>query len=688
MDSLDFLVDKKLLTATYRPIKPISAIKVVSSGVIFQQRCHNGLPYDIAVSWLQKSIRLGLTEQAYYCAYHIAELGKLFRSHLLNRLITILSEDIGPAEPQLASIIEGLYFESRALEKEGRLDEVQNNIIKMITYLSKARKSRITDWLIHDCDVSLEPNEEFETAAELVHMAVVECKKRTKLKVKVKVSYGETVTEKQLAVYEIWVLLLDICSPCHTEDIVSLLRLFMVRGPEYGILHLAHAITLVYMSNPVSIPILPELPIWSSFKDLDPPILNSAVDMHTFYGRKYLGRTMLDFLRSGSVLKNWTPFPDEIELITKFTAALDPPIIEDSVPRKYQKEIVETALRHLSIDKCGWLLMACGTGKTKTSYWIMKKHLAGASAGASDRLFIVITPFLEILRQFYMCWAAMNRMHQIKSISGIMASCTDVFEKDDYSNFEYINGKGQLDAFLTYPDKIKFIFTTYASLPKLLDKGLVPDLVVYDEAHHLKFHKMFHCGHELFLTATPHQSAQSFGHIIARYNLRNAIDDGFLTPYKVGIFEISDNVDCLVYIQNIHKKTIVYCKNNSLARGFYHEWLDRGGEDANAFYVDCKTPKKERLRIFSAYRNNERSVIFNCAILGEGVDFTDCDSILIQSGYISPTRVVQAMGRPLRLNRGKDIAGVYMLNDDKVGTRLSGMSQYDPNVWELVEYLE
>ena len=121
MQSLDFLIDKGLIDQDQRPIRQIGPIKIVRHGVIMQQLCRNGLRYDIAVSWLQKAIRRGLVHDALYCAYQIADLcttddthklieGGMFVSHLLNRLMTIMSEDIGPAEPAITQLCVPIYL--------------------------------------------------------------------------------------------------------------------------------------------------------------------------------------------------------------------------------------------------------------------------------------------------------------------------------------------------------------------------------------------------------------------------------------------------------------------------------------------------------------------------------------------------------------------------------------------------
>jgi len=459
----------------------------------------------------------------------------------------------------------------------------------------------------------------------------------------------------------------------------------MVRGPEYGLLNFVHAICLVFISNPESVPKLPDvLPTWESLGSLDFAVMNDAVDIHTRHGRTLLGRGHADFLYYGSKLENWTPFPGEEQLIEKFKSRLDLPIIEDSEPREYQQQIIDKAVAHLRELRTGWLLMACGTGKTKTSYWVMK-NLIDLEID-KDVLVVVVTPFLQILRQFHQCWAAMNRLHKLKSITGILASCTDTFTKDDYTNYMYLND-GTIAEFMGYPDRVKFIFTTYSSLPKLLYADINPTLVIYDEAHHAKITKVFNVGMELFLTATPHSSYGSFGEVIANYNLRDAINDGFLTKYKIGVMQDSSDIECLAYALTKAKKVIVYAKTNDLARNYYNDWLLSGGHPDRSFYVDCKTSKSDRQRIFNDYRSASRAVIFNCAILGEGVDFTDCDAILIHSGYKSPTRVVQAMGRPLRLNVGKEIARIFIIDDGDVDKRLNAMASYDPEVYNHVEYI-
>jgi superfamily II DNA or RNA helicase len=394
--------------------------------------------------------------------------------------------------------------------------------------------------------------------------------------------------------------------------------------------------------------------------------------------------------------------PGELEMLETIRAGLVMPPVEDSNPRPYQQELVDRAVEHFRTHSSGWLLMACGTGKTKTSYWIMKRfldRLLDLDLDRRDALFIVVTPYLQILRQFHSCWASMNRMHKLSVITGIVASCTDVFGKDRYSNFEYLATARDIRRFLGYTSP-KIVFTTYASLSKL--KHLRPDLVIYDEAHHVSGSHLFQGQGEgegagagagagaggdvtrsLYLTATP----RGAGQVIGAYNLRNAIDDRYLTPYKVSIMQGMSVTECLSYIGQHNSKTIVYATNNAVSRELWRLWCEQLGDEEGIYYLDCKTPRRTREEILDDFSSRDKAIIFNCSVLGEGVDLPSCDSILIYSGYSTEVRITQAMGRPLRLHRGKELANIYLIDDKKTDLRILGMSKYDPEVYNHVQCL-
>lgn len=693
MDNLEFLIDKGLLLKGKQPVKLKGTNQIVKNGVIFQQYCNNGLRYDIAVSWLQKSIRMGYLDQAMYCAYHILDLGKLFCSHLLNRLIIITSEDIGPAEPNLPTYISKLYIECKSTDVPP--DRLRENIIIMITMLCHARKSRIADWLIHEytsCKI-YDPDSRNGLIAVAVDMCSNHLVDRSRCRLTYVDNNGELkVMDKSLLVYNIWQYIIDeTMGDSSYSDIISLLTLFMMRGPEYGLLHLVHAIIIMFDNIPEIDGAISEIyndrvisKTWDEIGTSNFPILNRAVDMHTHYGRKHLGRGMYDFLHYGSCLQKekWTPFNEEIKIIDGLKRKYDLPKVDCSQPRSYQSSIVNKCVDSLVSKGQEWIVMACGTGKTKTSYWVHEKMQDLKDINIT----VIVLPFLEILKQFFECWSAMNRSKKIAYTTGILASCNDSFSKCKYSNYEYLTDGRSMDMFLKLNGK-KLIFTTYQSVGKLISWNLPVDMVIYDEAHHINSRTMFKRGIHLYLTATP--KIQGVG---ITYHIKDAIKDGHLTDYRVHVLpSVSNEMDYMDYIMKRNNKTIVYCSLTASAKQLYYDYMNRidgSGDDIKPYYVDCKSNQDSRALIYKNFRHSRKSVIFNCAILGEGVDIPECDSIFIHSGYTSSSSVVQAVGRPLRLYPDKSIANIYMISDLNTSKRLNGIRVYDDDIDDKTDVVE
>lgn len=700
MNDLTFLKQLGLFTAEgyASPLK--GELKIVKNGVIFQQFCRNGLPYDIAISMLQKAIRRGELDVSLYACYQIVDLGKIFVSHLLNRLVTILSEDIGPAEPGLATIMEPVYTSLYHNRDDPEL--VHNEIIRIVTLLTGVRKSRITDLLIHD-SLALSESEHLETLESLpetleeaVQWAVY-LSESHQTSGAVTYVYNGTTYSKSLYIYRLWQLLLEetISTPIY-DDTVSLLKIYEQRGIDYGLLTLVHALSLYYFQRDGLLPVLLQgFPYiasrsWEDLGTLQIPVMNYAVDMHTYYGRKHLGRGEYDFFLHGTKLENWTPLYTESTLSLKFIQQ-HAPEISNTVPRIYQTGLISKCVDHLRHKESGWLVMACGTGKTNTSYWITRD----LCQNKVSYLVVVVLPLLEILRQFYPSWSQLNRQYRNESLSAIVASSSDSFIKSEYSNYQYITTDTELERHLALPTGHKFIFTTYKSVDKVIKGGVKPDLVIYDEAHHVQPCHIFG-DKQLFLTATPPSDYLQYGPLITRYSFPQAIGDGMLTNYNINIFRYAppeDGDEDELYLECIRKimqkcsKVIVYCSKNTIAYNLYKLCKDASDTTVTKLYINCKTGKSDRIQIFREYAQSAKAIIFNCAILGEGVDFPDCDGVYIHSGYVSDKRVIQAVGRPLRLHATKSIAQVFMMKDKGLRKRLGALAGFDSGYKSKVAYI-
>jgi replication-associated recombination protein RarA len=116
----------------------------------YRQETVHGYPLDEVVSALQKTIRRGMTDDACWFATEMNVSG--FGAYAWRRLLVIVTEDIGLANPQLAAIVHSLYAMSEVLFKaaRGRAEPGQKekvlwneeNLLEAVWLLAESPKSR------------------------------------------------------------------------------------------------------------------------------------------------------------------------------------------------------------------------------------------------------------------------------------------------------------------------------------------------------------------------------------------------------------------------------------------------------------------------------------------------------------------------------------------------------------------
>lgn len=114
----------------------------------YQAKLKNGVPLDEAASALQKAIRRGHEEVAFWWAKELAQSG--YHAYLWKRLSVIASEDIGNADPLATVLVSGLWATWRAVwEQHGKKHLPSLDLLaQAILYLCRARKSREADELV------------------------------------------------------------------------------------------------------------------------------------------------------------------------------------------------------------------------------------------------------------------------------------------------------------------------------------------------------------------------------------------------------------------------------------------------------------------------------------------------------------------------------------------------------------
>lgn len=232
--------------------------------------------------------------------------------------------------------------------------------------------------------------------------------------------------------------------------------------------------------------------------------------------------------------------------------------------RPYQDKAVEAAGRDLTDHDAAQLHMACGTGKT-----IVELRVAEQVA-PHDGLIVVAVPTIALVDQVLREWRT-----DTERPFAALAVCSDDTAVDAPVHLADLTASVTTD-----PDEVadwigatpglRVVATTYLSASVVADalrsRGMLADLLVCDEAHHLTGRtdymirrildrESWPARRRLFATATPRVDLRRspgdfevagmddedvFGPVAARYTFGEAIKDGWLKDYRVAVIGVSE----------------------------------------------------------------------------------------------------------------------------------------------------
>lgn len=239
------------------------------------------------------------------------------------------------------------------------------------------------------------------------------------------------------------------------------------------------------------------------------------------------------------------------------------------------------------------------------------------------------------------------------------------------------------------------------TLRRRMDLLRIPDLVVYDEAHHIAsktwaeihvaYPKAFHIG----LTATPERLdgkglGTYFQEMVRGPGVRWLIDNGFLSDYRLvlppggvnadgihrqmGDFnrhELAEAASGPTITGNAIREYLKYARGKrAIARHVNIELSQRLAADFRAsgvpaIHVDGKTPRLERRAAMDDFVAGKILVLCNVDLFSEGVNVPAVEAILDLNPTESLTLCLQFWGRGLRPAPGKtkaiiiDMAGNF-----------------------------
>ena len=244
-------------------------------------------------------------------------------------------------------------------------------------------------------------------------------------------------------------------------------------------------------------------------------------------------------------------------------------------------------------------------------------------------------------------------------------------------------------------EKSTLLFTTYHSLPKVIDSGIAIDVIYFDEAHNATGRHFFvgvaaaslHAEKAFFFTATPRQSKnphsrgmnnhEIYGSVLANIPAPRLIANGSIIPPKMEEFNLTVdytkenahqiNADAILTILDNttnNQKVLVAAPSSKVmwaaisTTTLLNDLTERGYEVlhiTSKFGAYVNKQKVNREVFFDTLTQygkdpNKKFVLFHYSILSEGINcpgLTQC--ILLRN--LNIVEMAQTVGRVIRMHR-------------------------------------
>lgn len=451
------------------------------------------------------------------------------------------------------------------------------------------------------------------------------------------------------------------------------------------------------------------------------------------------------------------------------------------IPRKYQIEAINSAVEYFRKKDRGKLIMAPGTGKTFISLKIAEEMV-----GVGGYV-LFLCPSIALLDQTLREWERESsiplRAFAVVSDKHVGRVSEDTLDRLSILHIppttsveELLEGVKE-DA----PDKMTVIFSTYQSIEVVSEaqkQGLRDfDLIICDEAHRTtgfqrfengqKKASPFHMVHKdeyvrgkkrLYMTATPRyfdlkrsnaeeleieyysmDDPEIYGETFYEYTFRRAVDEGWLSDYKVIIFEvnqreliklfyeylksdkslrqdlafkvfgtwkvINEGVKSLIdEIKDLEiSKAIIFTSSIADSRAIEREFHNVINEYLKAVTVErvkkveikhidgtmSATQRRELLNWLKEGSPEKIHMLTNAKVLTEGIDVPSLDAVIFTKPKESVVEIVQAIGRVMRKAQGKKYGYILipvLIDPTKAESEQIEKTDYK-TIWQIVNAL-
>ena len=419
-----------------------------------------------------------------------------------------------------------------------------------------------------------------------------------------------------------------------------------------------------------------------------------------------------------------------INWLERFNAIPFEDINKTKAPRFYQELAVNHVLKAIANGKDRILLtLATGTGKTTIAFhiaWKLYQSRWNLKQDGTRRPRILFLADRNILSD--QAYGEFSRYSAFKEDALLRISPKAIREINDGGK------KIEVNTFVTNPQKNKVrvptngnifytIFQTFMTGNEEPNFGEYPkdffDFIIIDECHRggatdestwKDILEYFSPAVQLGLTATPKRKINTntykyFGEPVYTYSLKDGINDGFLTPFKVQRIQSTlddyvytnddtviegeveegklykeedfnksieikerekDRVKTFLSLANPNEKTIIFCANQAhaaLIRDFVNQCKDKSMMKYPNYCVRVTANDGDRGEEFlREFQDNEKTIptiLTTSQKLSTGVDARNIRNIVLLRPVNSIIEFKQIIGRGTRLFEGKEFFTIY-----------------------------
>lgn len=350
----------------------------------------------------------------------------------------------------------------------------------------------------------------------------------------------------------------------------------------------------------------------------------------------------------------------------------------------HQVQCIENVVGHLLVARRCLINMMCGTGKSLTNIGIA---FAMPLCDINITNIIIFVPSIELAEQNGLSWRR-SFTYQNKKIEHLIIS-----SNPQTSMITTTTNTDKINQFMSTAADLRVVTCVYNSSALVQNYNF--DLAFYDEAHHtvgkMDNNNYYNCvefnniKYKVFETATlkvcknvnyrSMDNINTYGPVVYKYTLDQAICQNKLNSYRICFYSYQgDKLDMVQYNDKNYPPAYITCAHaikDAILSGrrkilIYHNLVKSAElmekllceffiKDSSIYIASAfgQTRAIDRKAILDNFKSNDISILCSVAILAEGIDIPDVDTVCFADPRHSELNITQCIGRCLRLSLGK-----------------------------------